>query len=102
MITTWQVLSEGTQTFTPIIHRMLWITDEMLDYFLWISLGILWITLIYKAVIFIINYLEKKNKLAFYTYEYRSAPGEKEWEVYVRKEWKKRKKPNWRYFRNFK
>lgn len=101
MITTWQVLSEGTQTFTPIINRLLEIAGEFANYLIYIWIWIIAIELIRIAVKYILSYLKKKNMTAFYTYDdevKRNSDGETFTIVRHRKP---RKKIKWKYIRRF-
>ena len=53
MITTGAVLSEGTATFTPVINRLLEIAQEFVPYFIYIALGVLGVSLLWRAVKYI-------------------------------------------------
>ena len=71
MITTWQVLSESTETFTPILERLWEIAKEFVLYFIFISIWILWVILIRNAVKMILNYLKEKTEAVYWRNETR-------------------------------
>ena len=100
MITTWQVLSDGTQTFTPIMTRVLDIANEFAQYLIYIWLWIIAVELIRIAVKYIIRYLEQKNKMAFYTYE-DDVQGNWDGTFKIIRKWKRRNKIKWKYFKRF-
>lgn len=64
MITTGAVLSEGTATFTPVINRLLEIAQEFVPYFIYIALGVLGVSLLWRAVKYIMWYLAWRSKKA--------------------------------------
>lgn len=64
MITTGAVLSQGTATFTPVIERLLEIAQEFVPYFIYIALGVLGVSLLWRAVKYIMWYLAWRSKKA--------------------------------------
>ena len=64
MITTGAVLTEGTATFTPVINRLLEIAQEFVPYFIYIALGVLGVSLLWRAVKYIMWYLAWRSKKA--------------------------------------
>ena len=50
MVTTGAVLTEGTATFTPVLERLLEIAKEFVPYFIYIFIGVLSVSLIWRAV----------------------------------------------------
>ena len=64
MITTGAVLSQGTATFTPVIERLLEIAQEFVPYFIYIALGVLGVSLLWRAVKYIMWYLAGRSKRA--------------------------------------
>lgn len=64
MITTWAVLSQGTATFTPVLERLLEIAQEFVPYLIYIAIGALWVSLLWKAVKYIMWYLASRSKRA--------------------------------------
>lgn len=64
MITTGAVLSQGTATFTPVIERLLEIAQEFVPYFIYIALGVLGVSLLWRAVKYIMWYLAWRSKRA--------------------------------------
>lgn len=59
MITTWQLLVDGIETFTPALERTHEINVEFINYFIYICLWCLWVAIIWKAVKYILRYLDK-------------------------------------------
>lgn len=55
---TWQIIENGVDNFTPIIDKLQTIAGEVIPYMIYIALACLWITLAYKAIKYIINYLD--------------------------------------------
>lgn len=64
MITTGAVLTEWTATFTPVINRLLEIAQEFVPYFIYIALGVLGVSLLWRAVKYIMWYLAWRSKKA--------------------------------------
>ena len=64
MITTWTVLSQGTATFTPVLERLLEIAQEFVPYLIYIAIGALGVSLLWKAVKYIMWYLAWRSKRA--------------------------------------
>lgn len=64
MVTTWAVLTDGTATFTPVLERLLEIAKEFVPYFIYIAIGVLGVSLIWKAVKYVMWYLAWKSKRA--------------------------------------
>lgn len=64
MITTWAVLADGQSTFTPVLERLLEIAQEFVPYFIYIAIGVLGVSLLWKAVKYIMWYLAWRSKWA--------------------------------------
>ena len=64
MVTTWQVLANGTATFTPVLERLLEIAQEFVPYLIYIAIWALWVSLLWKAVKYILWYLKGKSTRA--------------------------------------
>lgn len=64
MVGSWAILSQGTATFTPVFTRLWEIAQEFVPYFIYIALGALWISLLWKAVKYIMWYLAGRSKRA--------------------------------------
>ena len=64
MVTTGAVLSQGTATFTPVLERLLEIAQEFVPYLIYIAIWALGVSLLWKAVKFIMGYLAGKSKRA--------------------------------------
>ena len=64
MVTTGTVLANGTATFTPVLERLLEIAQEFVPYLIYIAIGALGVSLLWKAVKYIMWYLAGKSKRA--------------------------------------
>ena len=64
MITTWAVLANGTAEFTPVLERLLQIAQEFVPYFIYIAIGVLGVSLLWRAVKYIMWYLAWRSKWA--------------------------------------
>lgn len=64
MVTTGNVLADGTATFTPVLNRLLEIAQEFVPYLIYIAIGALSVSLLWKAVKFMMWYLAGKSKRA--------------------------------------
>lgn len=64
MVTTWAVLSAGTATFTPVLERLLEIAQEFVPYMIYIAIGALGVSLLWRAVKYILWYLKGKSTRA--------------------------------------
>lgn len=64
MVTTGTVLTNGTATFTPVLERLLQIAQEFVPYFIYIAIGVLGVSLLWKAVKYIMWYLAWRSKWA--------------------------------------
>lgn len=64
MISTWAILTNGTATFTPVINRLLEIAGEFVPYLIYIAIWALWVSLLWKAVKYILGYLKGKSTRA--------------------------------------
>lgn len=62
MITTGNVLAQGTATFTPVLERLLAIAQEFVPYFIYIAIGVLGVSLLWRAVKYIMWYLAWRSK----------------------------------------
>lgn len=64
MIGSGAILANGTGTFTPVINRLLEIAQEFVPYLIYIAIGALWVSLLWKAVKYIMWYLAGRSKRA--------------------------------------
>lgn len=64
MVTTGNVLSQWTATFTPILERLYGIAQEFVPYFIYIAIGVLGVALLWRAVKYIMWYLAWRSKWA--------------------------------------
>ena len=64
MVTTWAVLANGTAEFTPVLERLLEIAKEFVPYFIYIGIGVLGVSLLWRAVKYIMWYLAWRSKWA--------------------------------------
>lgn len=64
MVTTWAVLAQGTATFTPVLERLLEIAQEFVPYMIYIAIGALGVSLLWRAVKYILGYLKGKSTRA--------------------------------------
>lgn len=64
MIGSGQILANGTATFTPVIDRLLEIAQEFVPYLIYIAIWALGVSLLWKAVKFILWYLKGKSTRA--------------------------------------
>lgn len=60
----WAVLANGTATFAPVFTRLWEIVQEFVPYLIYIGLWALGITLMWKAVKYIMWYLAGRSKRA--------------------------------------
>lgn len=61
---TWAVLADGATTFKPVLDRLFEIAQEFIPYFIYIAGWVLLISLIWKAVKYIMWYLAGRSKRA--------------------------------------
>lgn len=65
---TWQnwgnIIQWWTENFTPIITKLINIASEFIPYMIYIVVACLWVTLAFKALKYIIWYLQRKAKWA--------------------------------------
>lgn len=61
---TWAILADGTATFAPVFTRLWEIAQEFVPYFIYIALWALGISLLWKAVKYIMGYLAGRSKRA--------------------------------------
>ena len=71
MITTWQIISGGVETFTPVTERTLSIAQELILYFIFISVWILGVILIRNVILMILDYLKDKAEAIYWRWETR-------------------------------
>lgn len=71
MITTWQILADGVETFTPITERTLSIAQELILYFIFISVWVLGVILIRNVVKMILYELKDKAEAVYWRNETR-------------------------------
>ena len=64
MVTTGAVLANGTATFTPVLERLLEIAQEFVPYLIYIAIWALGVSLLWKAVKYIMWYLAGRSKRA--------------------------------------
>lgn len=62
MITTWQIIQDGIETFTPVINRTTEIGLEFTNYFLYIAIWILGVRILREAVKYILAELKEKSE----------------------------------------
>lgn len=59
---TGQVLPQWDATFTPVLQRLLEIAQEFVPYFIGIAIGVLGVSLLWRAVKYIMWYLAWRSK----------------------------------------
>ena len=87
MITTGNVIEQGTQVFTPILERLLEIAQEFVPYLIYIAIWTLWVNLLWQAVKYILWYLKGKSEWTFENREKTRWNKERRMKEY-KKEWK--------------
>ena len=58
------VLPQWTATFEPVLQRLLEIAQEFVPYFIGIAIGVLGVSLLWRAVKYIMWYLAWRSKWA--------------------------------------
>lgn len=61
---TWAILSDWVTTFAPVFTRLWEIVQEFVPYLIYIALGVLGISLMWRAVKYIMWYLAGRSKRA--------------------------------------
>lgn len=64
MIETGAVLTLWENTFQPVIARLIEIAKEFVPYFIYIAIGVLGVSLLWRAVKYIMWYLAWRSKKA--------------------------------------
>lgn len=64
MVLSWTILTNGTAEFAPVLTRLFEIAKEFIPYLIYVGIGALSVSLVWKAVKFIMWYLAGKSKRA--------------------------------------